>query len=89
MNKSSILAATIACSRAITMQAQADTKWDPIGDLESLGKGALKLGEDIINTTENVVVGTGEALINPDTYIDFGNFVVDLTVDTAEWLVDP
>ena len=89
MNKSSILAATIACSRAITMQAEAETKWDILGDLESLGESALNVGEDIINTTGDVIVTTGEALINPDTYVDLGNFIVDITVDTAEWLVDP
>ena len=86
MNKSSILAATIAIARGITLKAE--TK-DILDDLENIGNDildfSLGLGEDMIDLTIN----TGEALIDPNTYINIGEDLVDFTVDTANWLVDP
>ena len=90
MNKSYILAATIACAQAITLKAQAN---DFLSDLGDFGMGAidftLDLGEDIGVGIYDFTIDTGEKLIDPDTYIDLGNGIADFTVDTANWLVDP
>merc|ERR1712099_39376 len=85
MNKSSILAATIAIARGITLKAE--TK-DILDDLENIGNDildfSLGLGEDMIDLTIN----TGEALVDPDSYVELGNGIWDGTIDTINWMGD-
>ena len=88
MNRSSILAATLACAEAITVQIDAH---DIIDDIVDFGEDLIDPNtyEDLWYDTGDLIVSTGETLVNPNFYSDLWYDFSDFTVSTAEALIDP
>lgn len=85
MNRSSILAATLACAEAITVQIDAQAEF--VDDIVDFGESLIdpKTYEDLGNDLLDV----GETLITPSFYEDLWVDFSDFTVSTAEAIVDP
>ena len=85
MNRSSILAATLACAEAITVQIDAQAEF--VDDIVDFGESLIdpKTYEDLGNDLLDV----GETLITPSFYEDLWYDFEDFTVSTAEAIVDP
>ena len=85
MNRSSILAATLACAEAITVQIDAQAEF--VDDIVDFGESLIdpKTYEDLGNDLLDI----GETLITPSFYEDLWYDFEDFTVSTAEAIVDP
>ena len=85
MNRSSILAATLACAEAITVQIDAQAEF--VDDIVDFGESLIdpKTYEDLGNDLLDI----GETLITPSFYEDLWVDFSDFTVSTAEAIVDP
>ena len=85
MNRSSILAATLACAEAITVQIDAQAEF--IDDIVDFGESLVD--PDTYVDLGNDLLDIGETLITPEFYEDLWYDFSDFTVSTAEALIDP
>lgn len=90
MNRLSILAATLACAEAITVQIDAQAE-DFVDDIVDFGESLIDPDTytDLWYDTGDWLVGAGETLIDPDTYTDIWYDTTDWLVGAGETLIDP